>query len=108
MTTKLYIFGDAPLFSVRNPGFDRWDLERDLENLILGAGEVIWDGDEHNGPNWNLDLLLYDDAAVDIWIRKLVLFFKQWGVTDRSISFTIVREAAESSRENRRIEVAAE
>jgi hypothetical protein len=62
MATRIYMFGEGPLWSGRGVWTDVHDLQRDLNDLLQEAGEVIWDGDEHRGPAWNVDLLLYGPA----------------------------------------------
>jgi hypothetical protein len=106
MTTKIYIFGEAGLWSNHRSPTNEFDLERDLTDFLQNAGEVIWDGDEHRGPRWNVDLLLYDDADIETWIQRLVAFLQQWGVLDRTLSFTIIRDGAGTNWEHRRIDVA--
>ncbi len=109
MPTKMYIFGEAGLWSRRSIATSRLDLEADLNNFLQDRGEVIWDGDEHKGPQWNIDLLLHADAEdVDGWIMRLAKFFRKWGIPDRTLSFTIVREGATSNWEHRRVQIAIE
>jgi hypothetical protein len=66
---------------------------------------VIWDSDGNRGLCWNADLLLYDGADVEAWIRRLIAFLRQWGVLDRAISFSIIREGGQSKWDTRIIEV---
>ena len=109
MATKIYIFGETRCWSTRKPISDVFDLRRDLNHLLQDAGEVIWDRDEHSGTCWNVDLLLYNDAEVETWIRRVVTFLREWGVPDRTLSLTIIWEGgAESRWEHRRIEIAPE
>jgi hypothetical protein len=108
VATKLYILGEVGLWSSNGPLYHLSNLEHALNNLLQGDGEVIRDRDEHTGVCWNVDLLLYDDAGVESWIQRLVAFFRQWGVLDRSLFFTIIRDGAGSQWEHRRIEVASE
>jgi hypothetical protein len=100
MSTKIFIYGEGGLLSVHHPVARVDDLESALDTLLGAAGRVIWDGDEHTGPRWNVDLLLYNDAEVEAWILKLVTFLRQWGVVDRTLSFTIIpgKEAAQWER----------
>jgi hypothetical protein len=107
MPTKMYILGEAGLW--RRPGAlaTRLDLERDLNNFLQGRGEVIWDGDEHRGSQWNVDLLLHEEAEdVSGWVRRLTAFLRQWGIPDHTLSFTIIREGDPPRWERRRVEVA--
>jgi hypothetical protein len=105
MSMKLYIFGEEGLWCSRSPGASRFDLERALDDFLQYRGEVIWDGDEHRGPRWNVDVLLHEDAEdVDDWIQRLTAFFRQWGVQDRRLAFTIIREGA-PKWEHRRVEI---
>jgi hypothetical protein len=109
VATKIYIFGEASLWSSRMPPRRTKDLERDLNHLLQDAGEVTWDGDEDSGTCWNVDLLLYNDTEVETWIRRVVTFLREWGVPDRTLSLTIIWEGgAESRWEHRRIEIAPE
>src|SRR5262245_63885598 len=94
MPTKMYIFGEAGLWTGRG-ALSEFDLQHDLNNFLQDRGEVIWDGDEHRGPQWNVDVLLHADPEdVDGWIQRLTAFLRQWGVIDRTLSFTIIREGA--------------
>ena len=105
MPTKIYIFGDTPLWSSRNPRDSEFDLMRDLNDFLQDRGEVIHDGDEHLGPRWNVDVLLHADPEdVDGWVRRLTAFLRQWGVPDGALSFTIIRDGA-PQWEHRRVEV---
>jgi|GEM_PF-6903370 len=107
MPTKMYIFGEAGLWNGRG-ALGELDLARDLNNFLQDRGEVIWDGDEHRGPQWNVDLLLHADPEdVDGWIERLTAFLGRWGVPDRRLSFTIIREGATSRWEHRMVEVAS-
>jgi hypothetical protein len=105
MAAKIYIFGAGSR--------DMVGLSRHLNDLLQGAGEVIYDRDEHTGPNWNVDVLLYYDADLEAWIQRLASFFEQWGVWDSILSFTIIKNVLsngnltiESKWENRQIEFA--
>jgi hypothetical protein len=64
---------------------------------------VTWDGDEHSGTGWHIDLLLYDDADMDSEVQRLTAFLRRWGVPDGSLSFRIVPGSEEAGREQRRI-----
>lgn len=106
MPTRMYIFGEAGLLSCRHPSASCSELEHDLDNFLQDRGEVIWDGDEHRGARWNVDLLLHADPEdVDGWIRRLTEFLRQWGIRDRTLSFTIIREGAASAWEHRQVNV---
>lgn len=109
MPTKMYIFGEASLWSSRSEHQSVFDLEHDLNNFMQDRGEVIWDGDENRGPQWNVDLLLHSDAEdIDGWIERLTTFLLAWGIPDRTLSFTIIREGAGSRWEHRQVKVASE
>jgi hypothetical protein len=105
MPIKMYIFGEAslwyrPLFS------DQQDLEDRLLAFLENRGEVIHDRDEHSGLQWNVDLRLYADGEdIDIWIQRLTSFLRQWGVLDRNLFFTIIRESDTSTWEHRRVDL---
>jgi hypothetical protein len=106
VSTKMYIFGEGRLWTDRSPSASCSDLERDLRHFLQDRGEVIWDGDEHCGPQWNVDLLLHAEPEdVDGWIDRLTAFLRLWGISDRTLSFTIIREGTTSKWEHRRIEV---
>jgi hypothetical protein len=107
MATQIYIFGEGPLWNARGASKEL-DLHSAVYALLQGDGELTWDGDEHSGPCWNVDLLLYNDAEVETWVRRLVDFFRKWGVTDRALSFTIIREGAGPRWEHRRIEMSSQ
>jgi hypothetical protein len=94
--TKIYIFGESGW-----PGRSVLELNRDLNDLLQDAGEVIYDRDEHIGPCWNIDILLYHDAELEAWIPRLVAFFQKLCVLDGSISFTIIRNDVEPKWEHR-------
>jgi hypothetical protein len=44
MPSKIYIFSEAGLWCGHNSNASVYDLEHDLDNLLQGAGEVIWEG----------------------------------------------------------------
>ena len=108
MPTRMYIFGEAGLWNCRRHAASaEYDLERDLDNFLQDRGEVIHDRDEHSGPQWNVDLLLHTDADdVEGWIQRLTAFLRRWGVPDRTLSFTIIRDGATSKWEHRRVDIA--
>jgi hypothetical protein len=104
--TKMYIYGEAGLWSSRGPPSE-FELERALDNFLQDRGEVIWDGDEHRGPPWNVDLLLHGEAHdVDAWVERLAAFLLGWGVQDSTLNFTIIREGTPPTWEHRRVEIA--
>ena len=107
MSTKMYIFGEAGLWTSRG-ALSELDLKRDLNDFLQDRGEVFWDGDEHRGPQWNVDLLLHADFDdVDGWIQRLTTFLRQWEILDRILFFTIIREGATAKWDHRRVEVAS-
>lgn len=106
MSTKIYIFGEACLWSRQGPVHEV-ELHPDLNNFLQDRGEVIWDGDEHSGPQWNVDVLIHTNAEdVEGWIQRLTAFLRDWGVQDRTLLFTIIREGVTSKWEHRSIELA--
>src|SRR5262245_9308898 len=109
MPTKIYIFGNGWLWSWRRPQEGVPELERDLNDFLQDRGEVICDRDEHTGPQWNVDLLLHADPDdVDNWVQRLTAFLRQWGVSDHTLSFTIIRQGATSTWEHRQVNLASE
>jgi hypothetical protein len=48
------------------------------------------------GPCWNVDVLLYCNSALEGWIQRLASFFRQWGVWDSTLSFTIIENVSSS------------
>jgi hypothetical protein len=103
MAIKIYIFGEASLWS-RAGG--QLELENDLQIFLGNRGRVTLDGEVPSGPQWNVDLLLYADTEdVESWILRLTTFMRQWGVLDRTLHFTIVRESDTSTWEHRRVKV---
>ena len=72
MAPDIYIYAKTSL------GRGRDELEDDLEDFLGEVGEVTGGGS--GLPGWNVDLTLVDDADLESWVVKLVLFLRQWGV----------------------------
>lgn len=113
MSIKMYIFGEAGLLPRNGRPMSSSDLEHALNDFLQGRGEIIWGGDwecdAHIGPEWNVDLLLHADTDdIDGWIQRLAAFFRQWGIPDRTILFTVIWEDGTTWRwEKHLVEVAS-
>jgi hypothetical protein len=103
MSIKIYIFGEGSMWYSHILG--KRDLENCLDAFLKDRGQVIYESDGHSGPQWNIDLQLYaDNEDIDSLIQRLTTFMRQWGVLDRSLNFTIVRESDASTWEHRRVD----
>ncbi len=104
MPIKMYIFGEASMWYRHMLGTH--DLENCLDAFLEDRGQVIYESDGNAGPQWNIDLQLYaDNEDVDSLIQRLTTFMREWGVLDRTLHFTIVRESDTSTWEHRRVEM---
>jgi hypothetical protein len=72
MASDIYIYAKTSL------GRGRDELEDDLDDFLGEGGEVTGGGS--GLPGWNVDLTLADDADLESWVGKLVLFLREWGV----------------------------
>lgn len=94
---RIYIDGDG-----RWLGGDQNELENALDQLLNGAGYVVWVEDV--GPEWGIDLVLHADADVAEWVRRLTAWLQDWPVPPGTV-LSVVAYPAAGGFQHQRIEI---
>lgn len=63
------------VYSGQSLGEARQDLEDDLEALLGAAGQCTGGGSGEAG--WNIDLEVYEAAALEAWGQRIVAFLRE-------------------------------
>ena len=106
MSTKIYIFGDQGIWRREMTYGTRSELEADLNGFLGDSGRVIYDDeDEHYGLWWSVDVLIYSDRNINLWVFALADFLRKWGVPDGPLTFSMFRRDKTVGIQHRRIVV---
>ena len=63
------------MYSEQSLGEARQDLEDDLEALLGTAGQCTGGGSGEAG--WNIDLEVYEGAALEAWAQRIVALLRE-------------------------------
>ena len=66
-----------------------WDLDQAMNDYLQDRGEVTWDGDEHYGPGWRVEVLLHGEPNMDEWVVGCAEYLRRWGVAPGPIAFLV-------------------